>query len=74
VADLREFMAHPGESPDVIPKGFTQLLPASPQVTWVAGSHIRALEVANEDLLTSSQLSSVFLGRWSGQALAELAR
>jgi hypothetical protein len=39
------------ESLDVIPEGFTQLLPSTVQVLGVVGSHIRAMEVAAEDLL-----------------------
>jgi hypothetical protein len=44
-------MALLGESLDVILEGFVWLLPATLQVPRVAGSHICALEVADEDLL-----------------------
>jgi hypothetical protein len=51
VTDLGEFMAVLGESPEVILEGFTWLLPATLRVLGVARTHIRALEVAGEDLL-----------------------
>jgi hypothetical protein len=44
-------MALPGESPDVVLVGFAHLLPAALQVPGIAGSYIRALEVAGEDFL-----------------------
>jgi hypothetical protein len=44
-------MAHLGESSDVILEGFTHLLPTTLQVPRVVGSHMRALEIASEDLL-----------------------
>jgi hypothetical protein len=44
-------MALLGELPDVIPEEFVRLLPATLQVPRVAGSHIRALEVAGKNLL-----------------------
>jgi hypothetical protein len=44
-------MALPREPPDLILEGFARLLPTTLQVPGVAGSHIRALEVASEDLL-----------------------
>jgi hypothetical protein len=44
-------MALLGASPDVIPEGFTRLLPATLQVLGVVESHIHTLEISREDLL-----------------------
>jgi hypothetical protein len=44
-------MALLGQSPDIIPEGFTQLLLATLQCPGVVESHIRALEVTSQDLL-----------------------
>jgi hypothetical protein len=44
-------LALPGEAPNVISEVFTQIFLTTLQVLWVAMPHIRALEVASEDLL-----------------------
>jgi hypothetical protein len=44
-------MSLPGESPNIILEGVTQLLPATLQILGVVGLHVCALEVASEDLL-----------------------
>jgi hypothetical protein len=49
--DSRELIELPGEALNVILEGFTELLSATFQVPRVARLHIRALDVANEDLL-----------------------
>jgi hypothetical protein len=51
VAYLEEFMALLRETLDVIPYGFTLLLPVALQIPRVAGPHVGALEVFGEDLL-----------------------
>jgi hypothetical protein len=51
VTNLGELMALLGGTPDVIPQGFTLLLPATLQIPRVAGPHVGALEVSGEDLL-----------------------
>jgi hypothetical protein len=51
VGHSRELIELPGEALNVILEGFTELLSATFQVPRVARLHIRALDVANEDLL-----------------------
>jgi hypothetical protein len=48
---LGELMALLRESLNVIPEGFTQLLPATLQILGVARSHVCALEVVGEYLI-----------------------
>jgi hypothetical protein len=40
-----------GEAPDVVLQGFPLLLLTTLQISWIAGPHLRALEVAGKDLL-----------------------
>jgi hypothetical protein len=47
----RELVALSGEAPNLISEGFTQLLPIALQVPGVAKTHIRAMDVAGEDVL-----------------------
>jgi hypothetical protein len=63
-------MALSGESLNVILVGFTLLLPTNLQITRVARLHVRALNIASEGLLESSQQSIEFPGKWSSEALA----
>jgi hypothetical protein len=48
VDDVRELGALPGETPDVIPEGFTRLLLVASEVPRVAGVHVGPLEVSLE--------------------------
>jgi hypothetical protein len=67
-------MALLGEASNVPPEGLAWILLTTLQVPVVAGSLIHALKISHEDLHGIPQLSIMFLGRWSNQALAELAR
>ena len=51
VGDVREFVALPGEAPDVPVEGLTSLLMAVLEVPWVPRALVCALEVPHEDLL-----------------------
>ena len=51
VDDVREFIALPGEAPDVPTEGLTSLLTAVLEVPWVPRALVCALEVIHEDLL-----------------------
>jgi hypothetical protein len=51
VAELGVFITLLGETPDVILQGFPLLLPTTLQMPGIAGPHVRALEVADKDLL-----------------------
>ena len=50
VDDARQRVALLGEAPDVVTQGLAGLLLAVLEVPRVAGVHVRALEVADEDL------------------------
>ena len=49
VDDVREFVALPGEAPDVPTEGFIGLLVAVLEVPWVPGALVRALEISHKD-------------------------
>ena len=50
VGDAGELSALLGEAPHVVAQGLVRLLPAPFEVTGVPRAHVRALEVAFEDL------------------------
>jgi hypothetical protein len=63
ITDFGEFMTLLGEMSDVVPQGFTLLLPAALQIPGVTRPHIRALKVAGEDLLEILQTINQFSGK-----------
>jgi hypothetical protein len=65
IIDLGELMALLGETLNVIPQGFTLLLPATLQIPGVTRAHLCALKVAAEDLLEILPI----IDRVSGQVI-----
>jgi hypothetical protein len=51
IADLEEIVTLSGETPDVIPQGLPLPLPATLDITGIAGPHVCALKVVSEDLM-----------------------
>jgi hypothetical protein len=74
VANLREFKALLGESPDLIPEGSTWLLSVTLKIPGVVGHMYVPWKLSVKKSLRSSQLSIVLLSKWLSQALAVLAR
>jgi hypothetical protein len=50
VGDVGQLGALLRESPDVVPKRLSRLLPTAPEVPGVSRAHVRALEIASEGL------------------------
>jgi hypothetical protein len=51
ITDFGELVTFLGETPDVVPQGFTLLLLATLQIPGVTRPHVRAIIVASEYLL-----------------------